>query len=71
MAPDFNQIAVKYVLKAYSEQEARIADLKAVGADTSDAERALQLIKSDLQTCEDHLRPLTGIARRWYSLDSL
>jgi hypothetical protein len=37
---------------------ARIARLKAAGADTQDAERTLELLEANVRTFEDHLDKL-------------
>jgi hypothetical protein len=57
MASDLDQ-SINRVVTALCEQHARIADLKAVGADSSDAERTLRMLESDLETFEDLLKEL-------------
>jgi hypothetical protein len=38
-----------------NEQKAKIARLKAAGAETRDAERTLELFEANLRTFEEHL----------------
>jgi hypothetical protein len=55
---DKTLLAAKQVMDARNfvdEQKARIARLKAAGADTQDAERTLELLEANLRTFEDHL----------------
>ena len=55
---DKTLLAAKHVMDARNfvdEQKARIARLKAAGADTQDAERTLELFEANLRTFEDHL----------------
>ena len=58
---DKTLLAAKQVLDARNfvdEQKARIARLKAAGADTQDAERTLELLEANVRTFEDHLDKL-------------
>jgi hypothetical protein len=66
MASDVDQISLsaKQALKTCSEQKARIADLKSAGADTSEADRLLRMLESDLHTFEDLLKELRRQRRK-------
>jgi hypothetical protein len=58
---DKTLLAAKQVMDARNfvdGQKARIARLKAVGTDTQDAERTLELLEANLRTFEDHLDKL-------------